>query len=244
MRKIDPAGILGLLFLAITAFVLVNFIYPDITPLKNADPGKTSFMEYRERQWERERKKRKIQQKWVPLSQISPYLIKAVLIAEDDKFWGHDGFDREALELAMLKNIKEGRFVSGGSTITQQLAKNLYLTPSKNPLRKMREAFLTMRLESLLSKRRILELYLNVAEWGDGIFGIESASRYYYGKSATELDPLEASRLSVVLPNPIRYNPRSTSRYVENRSKIIYDIMVKRGIIFPSYENSGDESTD
>ncbi|MDP2276656.1 MAG: monofunctional biosynthetic peptidoglycan transglycosylase [Nitrospirota bacterium] len=213
------------------------FSFPDIESLKRHNPKKTSFMEYREREWKRQGKKYRIQQKWVPVSQISPYLIKAVLIAEDDKFWSHEGFDYEAMQKAMEKDIKAGKFKAGGSTISQQLAKNLYLSPSKNPMRKMEEAVITWRMEKILSKKRILELYLNVAEWGDtGIFGIEAAAGHYYGKSASALTPEESARLASVLPNPRKYNPAGDSKYVVNRSNLIYNIMIKRGIVVPEYE--------
>jgi monofunctional biosynthetic peptidoglycan transglycosylase len=194
-------------------------------------------MEYREQEWRKKGKKLRIQQRWVRLPAISPYLVKAVLIAEDDKFWSHHGFDVDAMEKAMEKNIKKGAFKAGGSTISQQLAKNLYLTPEKSPLRKIKEAIITWRIEKTLSKRRILEIYLNVAEWGEGIFGIEAASFNYYGKPALQLNPEEAARLAVVLPNPTRYRVVGESRYVEKRAKIIYDIMVKRGIVIPEYED-------
>ncbi|UCG77669.1 MAG: monofunctional biosynthetic peptidoglycan transglycosylase [Nitrospirota bacterium] len=229
-RKIDGAGIIGIIFAACVIFILVNFIYPDITYLKTENPAKTSFMEYREREWELNGKRQKIEQTWVPYSRISPYLIKAVLIAEDDKFWNHEGFDYDSIERAMIKNIKTRGFAAGGSTISQQLAKNLYLTPSKNPMRKLREAFLTIRIESTLPKRRILEIYLNVAEWGEGIFGIGAASRHYFGKRAAELDPYESARLAAVLPNPRRFDPLGDSSYVANRTRIIHSIMISRGI--------------
>lgn len=212
------------------------FIFPDVSLLKKENPGKTSFMEYREKDWARAGKKTKIRQIWTTLPQISPYLIKAVLIGEDDKFWRHEGFDFEAMQKAVEKDIRQKKFKFGGSTISQQLAKNLYLTPSKNPVRKLKEAVLTWRIENRLSKKRILELYLNVAEWGEGIFGIEAASRHYYGKSASALGPEEAAKLASVLPNPRRFNPLGTSRYVENRSRIIYNIMVRRGIVIPEYQ--------
>ncbi|MCL4537410.1 MAG: monofunctional biosynthetic peptidoglycan transglycosylase [Nitrospirae bacterium] len=225
-----------LLISAIFLSIAYYFIFPDISELKKENPKKTSFMEYREKEWKEKGKKIKTRQVWVPISQISPYLVKAVLIAEDDKFWHHEGFDFEAMQKAIEKDIKEKKFKFGGSTISQQLAKNLYLTPSKNPIRKIKEAILTWRVESNLSKKRILELYLNVAEWGEGIFGIEAATRHYYGKPASALIPEEAARLASVLPNPRKYNPLGTSKYVENRSKIIYAIMVKRGIVIPAYE--------
>lgn len=210
---------------------------PDVSSLKKENPKKTSFMKYREREWKKDGKKYKVRQIWVPLSRISPYLIKAVIIAEDDKFWRHEGFDYEAIQKAIEKDIKTKKFKLGASTISQQLAKNLYLSPAKNPIRKIREAIITMKLERTLSKRRILEIYLNVAEWGDkGIFGIEMASRHYYGKSASELGPEESARLAAVLPNPRKYNPLSTGRYVTHRSNLIYNIMVRRGIVVPEYE--------
>ncbi|NTW10631.1 MAG: monofunctional biosynthetic peptidoglycan transglycosylase, partial [Chlorobiaceae bacterium] len=181
-------------------------------------------------------KDKKIRQQWVPLGSVSQNLIKAVLIAEDDKFWHHDGFDYQAIEKAVEKNLAAGKFKMGGSTISQQLAKNLYLSPSKNPIRKVKEAILTWRIEKTLTKRRILELYVNVAEWGDGIFGIQEAARHYYGVSASGLSAEQASRLASVLPNPIRYSPKASSGYVRNRSRIIYSIMRRRGIVVPDYK--------
>ena len=215
----------------------VYFIYPDVSKLKKTFPKKTAFMEYREDEWQREGIKKKIRQRWVPLSQVSPFAIKAVIIAEDDKFWSHEGFDYEAIQKAIEKDIKKRKFAVGGSTISQQLAKNLYLTPSKNPVRKIKEAILTWRIERNLSKKRIIELYLNVAEWGDGLFGIETASRSYFGKHASELSAREAARLAAVLPNPRKFNPTGSSKYVENRSDRIYNIMVRRGIVIQEYED-------
>lgn len=212
------------------------FIFPDIANLKKENPEKTAFMKYREKEWQEEKRKVRIRQVWKPLPGISPYLIKAVLIAEDDKFYQHEGFDFEAIQKAVEKDIKQKKFKFGGSTISQQLAKNLYLSPSKNPARKLLEAFLTWRIERTLSKKRILELYLNVAEWGEGIFGIEAASIHYYGKHASALNPEEAARLASVLPNPRKYNPAGRSAYVEKRSRIIYSIMVKRGIVTEEFD--------
>jgi monofunctional biosynthetic peptidoglycan transglycosylase len=235
-RKSRHKGLFLFLFLIAAGLTLYLFFVPDVSRLKKENPKKTSFMEYREREWRRQGKKYRIQQIWVPLSRISPYLIKAVLIGEDDKFWKHEGFDYEAIEKALEKDIKAKKFKLGGSTISQQLAKNLYLSPAKNPLRKIREAIITWRIEKALTKKRILELYLNVAEWGrGGIFGIEAASRHYYGKSASELDPEEAARLAAVLPNPIKYDPLGDERYVTRRSHLIYSIMVRRGIVVPEY---------
>jgi monofunctional biosynthetic peptidoglycan transglycosylase len=212
------------------------FVYPDVSKLRRVSPKKTAFMEYREKEWQSQGKKKKIIQQWVPLSQIPPYVIKAVIIAEDDKFWTHEGFDYEAMQKAIEKDIKKRKFALGGSTISQQLAKNLYLTPSKNPVRKIKEAILTWRLERNLSKKRIIEIYLNVVEWGDGLFGIEVAARHYFGKAVSDLTAQEAARLAAVLPNPRRYSPTGTSKFVENRSDKIYEIMIRRGIVIPEYE--------
>jgi monofunctional biosynthetic peptidoglycan transglycosylase len=228
--------VLVLVMLALAGFVGYYAIYPDVTKLKRVNPKKTSFIEYREREWKRKGKKVVIQKKWVPLGRISPYLAKAVLIAEDDKFWSHEGFDFDAIQKAIEKDLKAGKFKFGGSTVSQQLVKNLYLSPSKSPVRKIEEAIITWRVEKSLSKRRILELYLNVVEWGEGIFGIEAASLHYYGKPAAALSAEEASRLAAVLPNPLKYKMKGESSYVEKRASLIYAIMVKRGIVIPAYD--------
>ena len=237
-----------LLLLLVAAYFIVDvgryFIYPDIASLKKSKPGKTAFMEYREEMWQEKGIKKKIKNTWVPLSRISPYVMKAVIIAEDDKFWSHEGFDFEAMQKALEKDIKKKKFQAGGSTISQQLAKNLYLSPSKNPVRKIKEAILTWRLEQQLTKKRIIELYLNVAEMGDGVFGVEAAAQNHYGKHASELNAREAATLASVLPNPRRYKPNGTSRYVENQSERIYQIMVRRGIVIPEYEEVINETKD
>lgn len=237
-KKRRSQWLIFLISLLILPLLLYFLFVPDLSKLKKGNPTKTALMEYREKEWKEEGKKVRMNQIWVPLSNISPYLLKAVLIGEDDKFWIHEGFDYEAIQKAIEKDIKAGRFKFGGSTISQQLARNLYLSPAKNPLRKMREAIITWRIERVLSKRRILELYLNVVEWGDGIFGVEAASKYYYGKSSSELTPQEAARLAAVLPNPRKYNPAGDQRYVVNRSNLIYSIMIQRGIVIPEYKEA------
>ncbi|MBV5321827.1 MAG: monofunctional biosynthetic peptidoglycan transglycosylase [Sulfuricurvum sp.] len=211
------------------------FIYPNVSDLKEMNPVPTAFMEYRQEEWAEQNRQMELTQKWVPMSQISPNVIKAVLIGEDDKFWNHDGFDVKGMEQALEKTLKKGK-VAGGSTISQQLSKNLYLSPSKNPVRKVKEAIITWRIEKTLSKRRILEIYLNVAEWGDGIFGIEAAARHYYHKSAKNLTGREAARLAAVLPNPIKYNPTGDQKYVQNRSRIIYKVLKRRGVVIPDFK--------
>jgi monofunctional biosynthetic peptidoglycan transglycosylase len=237
--------IISLVFLSPFLYFGFYFFYPDVSALKKKNPVETSFMKYREEQWRKEGKKKKITRIWTPYGSISPYLVKAVIIAEDDKFWSHEGFDFEAIQEAIEKDIRKKKFKFGGSTISQQLAKNLYLSPEKSPIRKIKEAILTWRIERNLSKKRILELYLNTVEWGDGTFGVGAASLDYFGKPAADLTPEEAARLAVVLPNPKKLNPLGTSRYVEKRSRIIYNIMVRRGIVIPEYEDmtEGPEET-
>jgi len=227
-----------LVFLFILLAVPLGYwlVMPDISSLKRETPHKTAFMKHREKEWAEKGRRYKITQTVVPLAKISPYLLKAVLIAEDDKFWKHEGFDFESMQKALEKDLQAGKFKFGGSTVTQQLARNLYLWPEKSLLRKGAEALITWRMEKVLSKRRILELYLNEVEWGKGIFGAEAAARHYFGKSASELSPREAARMAAVLPNPIKYNPAGEQRYVVKRSNIIYNIMIKRGIVAPEYE--------
>lgn len=230
-----------LILLSVLGCVAFYSVYPDIARLKRKNPGKTAFMAYREQEWRAKGKAVKIQKKWASYSHISPYLIKAVIISEDDKFWSHRGFDLDAMEKALEKDLEQGKFKFGGSTISQQLVKNLYLSPSKSPSRKLAEAVITWRMERTLSKRRILELYLNVAEWGEGIFGVEAASLAYFGKPASSLGPEEASRLAAVLPNPRRYKVSGTAPFVEKRARLIYRIMVRRGIVVEEYEEAAHE---
>ncbi|MRR17660.1 MAG: monofunctional biosynthetic peptidoglycan transglycosylase [Deltaproteobacteria bacterium] len=243
MKRIKK--IISWTFLILMAFLVLDtgryFFYPDVADLEKNRPGKTAFMEYREDVWQAKGIKKKIATSWVPLNQISPYVVKAVIIAEDDKFWSHEGFDFEAIQKALEKDIKKKTFKAGGSTISQQLAKNLYLSPAKNPIRKIKEAILTWRIERQLSKRRIMELYLNVAEWGDGMFGVGAAARRYYGKSAGSLGPREAAELAAALPNPRRFNPDKNSRYASSRAERIYQIMVRRGIVIEEYNEVIDQ---
>lgn len=226
-----------ILFLIVAGMIDIGryTLYPNVSDLKDLRPVPTAFMEYRQDEWASENREVTLHQRWVGFSEISPNVIKAVLIGEDDKFWNHDGFDVKGMEQALERSLEKGR-IAGGSTISQQLAKNLYLSPSKNPVRKVKEAILTWRIENTLTKRRILEIYLNVAEWGDGIFGIEAAARHYYHKSAKNLTAQEAARLAAVLPNPIKYNPTGNQKYVKNRARIIYKIMKRRGIVIPEYK--------
>lgn len=243
MRKLIKRLMLLALFGAV-AFAAAYFVYPDVGQYATKNPDKTAFMLWREEQWAEKGEKKRITRRWVPISQVSPALLKAVLIGEDDKFYQHEGFDFDAMEQAMEKNMKAGRFKAGASTISQQLTKNLFLSPEKSLTRKFKEAILTWRLEHALSKRRILELYVNVAEWGDGIFGVEAAARHYFKKPASQLSTMEAARLAAVLPNPIRFNPLSDQKYVTFRAGLIHNIMVRRGIAIDDFQEVMDTRDD
>jgi monofunctional biosynthetic peptidoglycan transglycosylase len=241
--RLSKIWILFLLFVA-SLGIAYGALMPDLYRLKDRNPSKTAFMEYREKQWLEKGRRVQVHQVWVPLSRISPYLVKAVLIAEDDKFWSHEGFDYESIKQAIEKDLQSGRLKFGGSTISQQLARNLYLSPAKSFWRKFREVLITWRMEQVLPKKRILELYLNIVEWGDGVFGAEAASRHYFEKPASELYPREAARLAVVLPSPRRLDPAGSQWYVERRTEVIYGIMQKRGIVPPEFESPPEEPAE
>ncbi len=186
-------------------------------------------MEQRKDEADRAGKRYSIQQRWVPLSQISEHLIHAVIVAEDGTFYEHDGVDWFEVKESFIKNLTKFRFARGGSTITQQLAKNLFLSTSKDPMRKLKEFFISQSLEDELSKRRILEIYLNVIEWGDGIFGAEAAALKYFGKHTYELTREEATQMAAVIPSPLRNKPNSGSRFVNYRTRMIATRMAARG---------------
>jgi monofunctional glycosyltransferase len=188
------------------ASVLFWVTLPDVAPLATSWPKTTSFMERRKARLEREGKNPRLDWRPVPLARIAPQLQRAVVIAEDARFWEHDSVDWEAMRDAFEKNLEKGEIKFGGSTITQQLAKNLYLSPARTPWRKLRELAIAGRLERRLSKKRILELYLNVIEFGSRTFGVEAAARCYFGKSAAVLSREEAATLAAVIPSPRIYD--------------------------------------
>lgn len=185
------------------------------------NPGTTRFMEIRLGELRQKLPEAQLRQQWVPYERISPSLKRAIIAAEDAKFVDHEGFDWEGMQKAMEKNQKKGRFVAGGSTISQQLAKNLFLTPTKSYFRKAEEAIITLMLETLWSKRRIFEVYLNVIEWGNGVFGAEAAARYYYGLSAGQLGPEQAARLAGMVPNPRYYDRHRGAPGLARKTAII-----------------------
>ncbi len=185
------------------------------------NPGNTAFMEAGLTRLRQDRPEAELRHQWVEYERISIHLKRAVVAAEDSRFTSHRGFDWEGLEYALEKNLKKGRIVAGGSTISQQLAKNLFLSPSRNPLRKAQEAVITVMIESVWSKRRILEVYLNVIEWGDGVYGAEAAARHYYKTSAARLGPGQAARMAAMIPNPRHYDRNRGSAGLAKRQAII-----------------------
>jgi monofunctional glycosyltransferase len=189
------------------AAVLFWATLPDVRPLARSWPATTSFMERRKAELARQGLTSKLEWSPVPLSRISPEMQRAAVAAEDARFWSHNGVDWEAMRGAFARNWEEGRLKVGGSTITQQLAKNLYLSPARTPWRKLRELAIAWRLERALSKKRILELYLNVIEFGPRTFGIEAAARRYMGVPASALTREQAATLAAVIPSPRIYDP-------------------------------------
>ncbi len=185
------------------------------------NPSSTAFMEAGLVRLQEKRPDAELRHRWVPYERISIHLKRAVVAAEDSRFLTHQGFDWEGIKTAVEKNVKHGRIVAGGSTISQQLAKNLFLSASRNPLRKLQEAAITVMLESLWSKRRILEVYLNVIEWGNGLYGAEAAARHYYGIPAARLSPSQAAHLAAMIPNPRYYETHRTARGLLKRQAII-----------------------
>ncbi len=171
----------------------------------------------------------KIVQRWMPLSSIPKHVRRAIVIAEDGSFYGHHGIDMHEIWESVKVNMKHKKIVRGGSTITQQVAKNLYLSTSKTPMRKFKELIITFVLESQLTKGRILEIYLNIIEWGKGVFGIEAAARQYFGTSAKWLTREQAARLAAVIPSPLRYQPNSNSQYVIEKKRLLLRRMAARG---------------
>ena len=185
------------------------------------NPESTAFMRNRLEILQEDNPKARLRQQWVPYQRISGHLKRAVVAAEDAKFVSHNGFDWDGIQKAYEKNLREGEIVAGGSTITQQLAKNLFFSGERAWWRKAQEAVVAVMLETVMSKRRILEIYLNVIEWGDGVFGAEAAARHHYGTSAAGLSAEQAARLASVVPSPRRYGPASDTAYLQRRTQTI-----------------------
>ncbi len=208
---------------------VVTLPFADVSALATRNPGTTALMEERAAVLRSEGKKFRTMQHWTSLNKISPDLVNAVIVAEDGTFWSHHGFDWFELKESVQKDIEEGRAARGASTISQQLVKNLFLSSSKNPFRKMKEWILTWWMETQLKKSRILEIYLNVIEWGNGVYGAEAASVDYFGKSADTLTREEAARLAAIIPSPRRHEADADLPYVLRRAELILERMSARG---------------
>ncbi len=217
-----------LLVLSLLVAVYVGYewaTWPDVARLAHENPATTAWMEMRAAEAKAKGVRPRRIQIWVPLQSISANLKNAVLIAEDAAFFQHEGFDYSEIREAIKADAEKLEFARGASTISQQLAKNLYLSPSKNPLRKLKELLLTLSLERHLSKQRIFELYLNVIEWGDGVYGAEAAARTYFSTSSSDLSREQAAALAAVIINPRRYSPAAPSRRIRNRIALILERM-------------------
>jgi monofunctional biosynthetic peptidoglycan transglycosylase len=224
-----------LLFLFVAAILIVGYewiTFPDVSALATKPPATTAFMEQRKAELRAAGKSDAIDYRWVPYARISPYLRRGVLVAEDDTFYEHGGVDVKALQEAIRKDWARKKATRGGSTITQQLAKNLYLSPSRNPLRKLKEYFLARSLENHLSKKRILELYLNVVEMGERVYGAEAASHFYFHTSAAALSPSQAALLAGCLPNPRLMNPGMPNKRLRFRQRMVLSRMRRWGYLF------------
>lgn len=204
------------LFLLLQLYFLIQIIW-----WRSFNPDSTSFMRKQEAILQEKDPKFVLKHKWVDYSKISRNLKRAVIASEDDGFSDHEGVDWDAMQKAFEKNKKKGKVVSGGSTITQQLAKNLFLSGERSYYRKGQELIITFMLEMCMDKERIFEIYLNSVEWGIGVFGAEAAARHYYGISAAALSPSQAARLAVMLPKPRYYDKNTGSAYLQRRSEII-----------------------
>ena len=218
MGKWVRRGLLGLLLLVL-GYQL--WIFAHVWWWVDHNPSNSAFMDERLDILQQNNPDAELRHKWVPYAKISGNLKRALIAAEDARFLNHDGFDWEGIQYAAEKNLKKGKIVAGGSTISQQLAKNLFLSGSRTPWRKLEEAIITVMLEKMMPKRRILEIYMNVIEWGNGVFGAQAAAHYYYHSSAATLSPAQAAKLAAMVPNPRYYDTHRNARGLLHRAAII-----------------------
>lgn len=231
---------LGLLIAAIfIACLILYFTLPEVSSLAVSNPTTTAFIELRRTEALQKGIDFQMQWEWVPLSKISPYIVNSLIYSEDNTFWTHGGIDWNSIIHALNIFWHQHRFVTGGSTITQQVAKNVYLSPERNLLRKGRQFLLAIELERHLSKERILEIYLNIIEWGDNIFGIEAASQYWFNCSASELTPNQAVNLALIVPNPRHRDPTNPPSTFNRGINQLLLMLAQDGII--SDEEAIDE---
>jgi monofunctional biosynthetic peptidoglycan transglycosylase len=237
-------AILLLLLIAFLSAAWVAYGLPPRSAVRaqaRTNPGITAVMRQREEEARRAGRPVRRVQVWVPISGISRHLIHAVIASEDQKFFGHEGVDWEAIKQSVEVDRARGRFVRGGSTITQQLAKNLFFTTRKSVIRKLRELVVARWLEEELGKKRILELYLNVIEWGDGLYGCEAAARRYYAKSSASLDAVEAAGLAGMIPNPRRITPIVDPRRFARAQRRVLWLMAQAGYVRQDMAGLGAE---
>lgn len=206
--------------------------FPDVGQLATRPPATTAFMEQRRQELRAAGKSDALDYRWVPYGRISPYLRRAVLVAEDNSFYEHEGVDVKGLQEAIRKDWERKKLTRGGSTITQQLAKNLYLSPSRNPLRKIKEYFIARSLEKHLSKKRILEIYLNVVEMGERVYGAEAAARFFFHEPASALSPQQSALLAGCLPNPRLMSPAAPNKRLRWRQRMILSRLKRWGYLF------------
>ncbi|ARO87150.1 monofunctional biosynthetic peptidoglycan transglycosylase [Nitrosospira lacus] len=220
------------LFLLLTGAVFVYqlWILGHVVYWNFYNPSTSAFMQDRLDELREKNSTVSLRTQWTPYERISPHLKRAIIAAEDGKFLEHEGFDFEAIQKAYEKNLKKGRLVAGGSTISQQLAKNLFLSGERTPWRKIQEAVITLMLEKVMSKRRILEIYLNVIEWGNGVFGAEAAIRHYYGVSASSVTAEQAARLAAMVPSPRFYDRNRNTPWLLRKTDIILSRMASAQI--------------
>jgi len=225
MRRVLRGAAWALLILVVVLLAVQLWYFGWVAWWKWNDPGETSFMQRELALLQAKNPRAELRHRWVPYERISVQLKRAVIASEDARFTEHEGVDWEAIERAYKENLRRGRPARGGSTITQQLAKNLFLSPERSYLRKAQELMITYMIEALWDKRRILEVYLNVVEWGEGVFGAEAAARHYYGISAAQLNGEHASRLAAYLPNPKRYGRVRSGPSLDRRAAAIQRLM-------------------
>ena len=221
--SLSVGGLFKRFFALFVLFVLLYqlWIFLHICWWIRYNPSSSAFMETRLEAIQEKNPDAELKYKWVDYPQISNHLKRAVIASEDSKFVNHEGFDWEGIEKAYEKNLKKGKLVAGGSTISQQLAKNLFLSSKRTPWRKGEEVIVTLMLEKMLSKQRILEIYLNVIEWGNGVFGAEAAARHYFKTSANGLGKTQAAKLAAMVPNPRFYDDHRNTRYLNRRTATI-----------------------
>jgi monofunctional biosynthetic peptidoglycan transglycosylase len=210
----------GLVVLGL-ALLYLTWIFSHVLWWNFVNPSSSAFMQDRLETLQEKNPKAKLRHEWVPYNKISLNLKRALVAAEDANFMEHAGFDWDAIQRAYEKNLRRGKVVAGGSTITQQLAKNLFLSPKRSAVRKLEEAFITLIIETVMGKERIFEIYLNIIEWGNGVFGCEAAAKYYFKTSAARLDAWEAAKLAAMVPNPRYYDRNRNTAYLQRKTNLI-----------------------